>query len=56
MTNLLRYSGIVLLPMMLGLSGCNTFEGFGKDMEATGEAIGKAAEDTGDAIDKAVSD
>ncbi len=30
----------------LGLAGCNTVEGFGKDTQAAGEAIEDTAEDT----------
>lgn len=37
---------IVLLAAMLALAGCNTFEGFGRDVEATGDAIEGTAVET----------
>ena len=33
----------VLILCVVGLSGCNTIRGVGKDIAATGEAIEKAA-------------
>jgi predicted small secreted protein len=33
-----------LLGFALALAGCNTVEGMGKDVKATGQAIEKAAE------------
>jgi predicted small secreted protein len=33
-----------LLAAMLLLSGCNTVEGAGKDVKATGQAVEKAAD------------
>jgi len=35
-----------LLGFALPLAGCNTVEGVGKDVKATGQAIEKAAEKT----------
>lgn len=32
----------------LAVAGCNTVEGVGEDVEATGEALDEAAEDAGD--------
>lgn len=42
------WAGLALLLMGLGVSGCNTTEGFGKDMQSAGEAIEDTAEDTHD--------
>ena len=42
----LRINQIVLIPvllMLLGLAGCNTMEGFGKDLKKVGEKIEKKA-------------
>ncbi len=36
---------ILTLLIALGLAGCNTMEGVGKDVEAAGENIEEAAED-----------
>lgn len=36
----------------LGLYGCNTTEGLGKDIEAAGEVISDTAEDTSEEIDE----
>ena len=36
--------GLALLAAMLLLSGCNTVEGSGKDVKATGQAVEKAAD------------
>jgi predicted small secreted protein len=36
---------ITLLVGMLALSACNTFEGFGRDMQDAGEAIEEEAEE-----------
>jgi len=36
--------GLALLAAMLLLSGCNTVEGAGKDVKATGQAVEKAAD------------
>ena len=35
---------LALLAAMLLLSGCNTVEGAGKDVKATGQAVEKAAD------------
>lgn len=35
----------VLAVQALALTACNTAEGFGKDVEKTGEAIGEGAKD-----------
>jgi predicted small secreted protein len=35
---------LLLLAAMLLLSGCNTVEGAGKDVKATGQAVEKAAD------------
>lgn len=40
---------VVLLP---ALAACNTFKGFGKDVEATGEAVEEVAQDVEDEITK----
>ncbi len=34
----------LLAAMMMALSGCNTVEGAGKDVKATGQAVEKAAD------------
>lgn len=33
---------------IIGLTGCNTTEGVGRDIEAAGDAIGDAADDAND--------
>jgi len=39
---------IVLAGLLcVGAAGCNTVEGFGRDVSATGKAISSAAHDTG---------
>lgn len=35
--------GSLLLVCVVGLSGCNTIKGFGKDVTKTGEAIERSA-------------
>jgi entericidin B len=35
---------IALAGMVLGLAGCNTIEGAGKDVKAAGAAVEKAAQ------------
>lgn len=35
---------VLTLAMIIGLAGCNTVEGLGKDIKKGGEAIEKAAE------------
>lgn len=42
--------GTLLLTSLIGLSGCNTFEGAGKDVAVTGDAITGAAHDSKEAI------
>ena len=45
---------IALLPMvvvLLGLSGCNTVEGFGKDLKKVGDKIEKKADEVLDSDD-----
>ncbi len=37
---------IVVSVLAIGVAGCNTVEGLGKDMKATGGAVEKAAEKT----------
>ncbi len=36
------FSGVLLLVALVGLTGCNTVEGIGKDIEKGGEAIQKS--------------
>jgi predicted small secreted protein len=38
--------------LLLSLSGCNTAEGFGEDVEATGGAISDTADDVKDDLTK----
>jgi predicted small secreted protein len=40
----MKILGLSLLGAMLLLSGCNTVEGAGKDVKATGQAVEKAAD------------
>ena len=35
---------LVALGFVIGLAGCNTVKGFGKDVSAGGEAVQKGAE------------
>jgi predicted small secreted protein len=35
----------VVIVALLGLSACNTMEGFGRDVESGGEAISDTADD-----------
>ena len=39
---------MLLFLAALAAAGCNTTEGFGEDVEATGDAIEEAAEDASD--------
>lgn len=39
------YLLLLMMTFTLGAAGCNTTEGFGQDVEATGEAIEEAADD-----------
>lgn len=39
---------MLLMLTALAAAGCNTTEGFGQDVEATGEAIEDTAEDAAD--------
>ena len=41
---MLRKLAISLIVLTLVLAGCNTIEGVGKDVKATGQAIEKAAD------------
>lgn len=43
---------LLALLASFGLYGCNTTEGLGKDIEATGEVISDTAEDTAEEIDE----
>ncbi len=43
---------LCLLAVLGGLAGCNTVEGFGKDVEAAGEAI----DDTADNVEEEMED
>ena len=43
-------SGVVLLTALVSLSGCNTFEGAGKDVQGAGEALADTAHESKDAI------
>lgn len=45
-TRELLFAGFVLTTAVL-LSGCNTMEGFGQDVQSGGEAVEDAAEDAG---------
>ena len=38
-------ASISAIVVLLALTGCNTFEGAGKDLEAAGESIQEAARD-----------
>lgn len=42
------WAALVLILMGLGISGCNTTEGFGEDLQSAGEAIEDTAEDAHD--------
>lgn len=44
----LSVCSLLLLAGTLVLSGCNTMEGAGKDIEAAGDAISDSADDTAD--------
>ena len=39
---------LIVALMILGLSGCETMEGFGKDVKTLGESIENAADDDSD--------
>ena len=39
---------LIVALMILGLSGCETMEGFGKDVQSLGDSIEKAANDDSD--------
>lgn len=43
---------MLLMLIALAAAGCNTTEGFGQDVEATGEAIEDTAEDAADDDDR----
>ena len=36
--------GVLLVALMLGITGCNTLEGAGKDVQKVGEKIEDAAD------------
>ncbi|HEX9229383.1 MAG TPA: entericidin A/B family lipoprotein [Arthrobacter sp.] len=36
------FAGCLLIAALLGLTGCNTVQGMGRDIEAAGEAIQKS--------------
>ncbi|MGI4851453.1 MAG: entericidin A/B family lipoprotein [Janthinobacterium lividum] len=42
--------GTLLLTSLVGLSGCNTFEGAGRDVKGAGEALTDTAHDSKEAI------
>jgi predicted small secreted protein len=42
--NMKTFFSLVVLMSALGLAGCNTIEGMGKDIKKGGEAVEKAAE------------
>lgn len=50
-SRLLAISWLVGTFMAFGLSGCNTTQGFGEDVEAAGDAIEDAAEEAEDELD-----
>jgi predicted small secreted protein len=51
--NLVKILYLMLLMLTaLAAAGCNTTEGFGQDVEATGEAIEETARDTADDDDR----
>ena len=39
------WAALAFVLMGIGVSGCNTTEGFGKDMQSAGEAIEEEAEE-----------
>lgn len=39
------WAALAIVLIGLGVSGCNTTEGFGKDMQSAGEAIEEEAEE-----------
>ena len=41
---MLRKFALLLIALVSVLAGCNTVEGVGKDVKATGQAIEKAAD------------
>lgn len=42
--------GTLLLTSLIGLSGCNTFEGAGEDIKGAGEALSDTAHESKEAI------
>lgn len=59
MTTRERKGGLRLAMCMiagLGLAGCNTMAGVGRDLQAAGRGVSRAAEDTQDFLDDATSD
>jgi predicted small secreted protein len=47
---------IFVLAAGFGLTGCNTIEGAGEDVETAGETVEEAAEETGEEMSDAVDD
>jgi predicted small secreted protein len=41
----MTWAALVMVLLGLTVSGCNTTEGFGKDVQSTGEAIEDTAEE-----------
>ncbi len=48
MSNNMVWAALALVLMGASVSACNTTEGFGKDVKATGEAIEDTADDASD--------
>lgn len=46
------YRILIALSLLASLNACNTFSGFGKDVEAAGETITETADDTKEQITK----
>jgi len=40
-----KLAALILLVAMVGLSGCNTIEGAGKDIQSGGDAVSDTARD-----------
>jgi predicted small secreted protein len=41
-----KLTWLLVSVLVIGVAGCNTIEGLGKDIKATGGAVEKAAEKT----------
>lgn len=50
-SNLATVLGLAAAIMVVGLTGCNTTQGFGEDVEAAGDVIEDAAEEAEDELD-----